>query len=139
MQKTEYEDFKYSIQDVANLYIGCKYTLGEIRDEENIMFKFRLIVERYILPEADEEDTLETHLYYLDTAGFVLKIYKQLKARVKVNIIEEKRGFFGKVKKVYATKVWTVEQLAKMPPGEKEKNGVIVQELLLSKLALMAF
>ena len=74
MQKTVYEDYKYNMQDTGNLYIGAKYTLEEIIDEEMIMFKFRLIVERYILPEADLQDTLETHLYYLEPKSFLVKM-----------------------------------------------------------------
>lgn len=139
MQKTVYEDYKYSMQDVSSLYIGTKYTLSEILEEENITFKFRLVVERYLLPEADLEDTLETHLYYLEAKSFAVKIYKQLKARVKVNVIEEKKSLSGKAKKEYVTRVWTVEQLTGMPPAEKEQRGVVVQELILSKFALMAF
>jgi hypothetical protein len=139
MNKTTYEDYKYCMQDVSSLYIGCKYTLGEILEQENIPFKFRLVVERYILPEADEEDTLETHLYYLPAKSFNVKIYTQLKARVKVNLIQEKRGLSGKGKKAYTTKNLTVEQLAKMPVEEKESVGLVVQELMLSKLALMGF
>ena len=57
-------------------------------------FKFRLIVERYILAEkeVDPEDTLETHLYYLKPDSFLVKIYDRIKARVKINIIEEQKG-----------------------------------------------
>lgn len=139
MQKTVYEDYKYSMQDTASLYVGTKYTLGEILDEENISFKFRLIVERYILPEADMQDTLETHLYYLPKESFNVKIYKQLKAKVKVNIIEEKKSLFGKNKKEYTTKVLSLDELVAMTPKQKEAKGVIIQELILSKLALMAF
>lgn len=139
MHKTVYEDFKYHMQDTGNLYIGSKYTLENIIDEEEITFKFRLIVERYILPEADLQDTLETHLYYLEPKSFLVKIYKQIKAKVKINIIEEKRSFLGGVKKQYTTKMVTVEELAAMPVAEKEAKGVVVQELRMSKLALMAF
>lgn len=139
MQKTVYEDYKYSMQDTASLYVGTKYTLGEILEEENISFKFRLIVERYILPEADMQDTLETHLYYLQPKSFIVKIYKQLKAKVKVNIIEEKKTLFGKNKKEYATKVLSLDELVAMTPQQKEAKGVVVQELIMSKLALMAF
>ena len=87
MQKTVYEDYKYSMQDTSKLYIGAKYTFGEILDNEEIMFKFRLIVERYLLPEIDMEDTLESHLYYLTKQSLAAKIYKQMKARIKINII----------------------------------------------------
>ena len=139
MRKTTYEDYKYNMQDTGNLYIGSKYTLNEIIEEEEITFKFRLVVERYILPEADLEDTLETHLYYLDPKSFLVKIYKQLKAKVKVNIIEEKRSLRGGRKKQYVTKLMKIEELAAMTVAEKEEKGLIVQELILSKLALMSF
>lgn len=139
MQKTIYEDKKYSMQDTGTLYIGAKYTLNEILEEDEITFKFRLIVERYILPEADLEDTLETHLYYLESKSFVVKIYKQLKARVKVNLIEERKSLLGGTKKKYVTKLLKVEELAAMPLEEKKEKGVVVQELCMSKLALMSF
>ncbi|MBE5883089.1 MAG: hypothetical protein E7291_01505 [Lachnospiraceae bacterium] len=139
MRTTVYEDYKYHMQDTGNLYIGAKYTLENILDEEEITFKFRLIVERYILPEADLQDTLETHLYYLEPKSFLVKIYKQLKAKVKINIIEEKRSVLGGSKKQYTTKMIKVEELAAMSVEEKEQKGVVVQELRMSKLALMAF
>lgn len=139
MKKTTYEDYKYSIQDTSKVYIGTKYTLDEILEAEDIPFKFRLIVERYLLPEADLEDTLETHLYYLEPKSFVVKIYKQLKAKVKVNIIEEKRSLFGAGKKQYVTRLMTVDELVAMSKEEKEEKGIVVQELIMSKLALMAF
>lgn len=139
MNKIIYEDGKYTMQDVGTVYIGTKYTLDEILENEEITFKFRLLAERYILPEADREDTLETHLYYLDNKSFVVKIYKQLRAKVKINIIEEKKGLGGKTQKHYTTKVMTVEALTAMTPAEKESAGVVVQELSISKFALMAF
>lgn len=138
MQKIVYEDYKYCLQDTGRLYVGCKYTFAELLEEEEISFKFRLIMERYILPEADLEDTLETHLYYLKPESFLVKIYKQIKAKVKVNVIEEKKSLLGGVKKQYVTKLLTVDQLAAMSPAEKEAKGMVVQELSVSKLAMMA-
>ena len=145
MEKKIYEDYKYSMQDTARLYVGAKYTFRELLDEDEISFKFRLIMERYILPEADREDTLETHLYYLAPDSFLVKIYKQMKARVKVNVIEEKKPFFGGSRgrtahvpeKRYVTKQLTVEELAGIPPAEKERQGCVIQELSVSKLALL--
>ncbi len=139
MQKTVYEEYKYSMQDAGNLYVGTKYTFEELINQEDIPFKFRLVVERYILPEADLEDTLETHLYYLDAKSFLVKIYGQIKAKVKISIIEEKKSLLGGKKKQYVTKMLAVEQLAGMSVAEKEARGVVVQELKMSKLALMAF
>ena len=88
MQKTVYENYKYSLQDTAKVYIGAKYTFAELLEQDEVAFKFRLIVERYILAEkeVDPEDTLETHLYYLKPDSFLVKIYDRIKARVKINI-----------------------------------------------------
>ena len=145
MEKKIYEDYKYSMQDTARLYVGAKYTFRELLDEDEISFKFRLIMERYILPEADREDTLETHLYYLAPDSFLVKVYKQMKARVKVNVIEEKKPFFGGSRgrtahvpeKRYVTKQVTVEELASVPSADKERQGYVIQELSVSKLALL--
>lgn len=137
MQKTVYEDFKYSMQDTGRIYVGSRYTFGELLEAEDIPFKFRLIMDKYILPEADREDTLETHLYYLSPDSFLVKIYQQMKARVKVNVIEEKKTLLGKRKKQYVTRQLSVEELAAIPPARKESQGLVVQELSVSKLALL--
>lgn len=139
MQRTVYEDYKYSMQDVGRLYVGSKYTMGELLDEDDLNFKFRMIVQRYILPESDLSDTLETHLYYLEPGSFLVKVYQQMKARVKVNVIEEKKSLFGQTtQNRYVTKTLTLEQLCAMPPSLKEQKGLVIQELSVSKLALAA-
>ena len=141
MQKTVYENYKYSLQDTAKVYIGAKYTFAELLEQDEVAFKFRLIVERYILAEkeVDPEDTLETHLYYLKPDSFLVKIYDRIKARVKINIIEEKKGIFGRGKKRYVTKELNIRELTAMTPEEKEAKGVVIQEISMSKLALAGF
>ena len=135
MQKTVYENYKYSLQDTAKVYIA------ELLDQDEVAFKFRLIVERYILAEkeVDPQDTLETHLYYLKPDSFLVKIYDRIKARVKINIIEEKKRIFGRGKKRYVTKELNIRELVAMTPEEKEAKGVVIQEISMSKLALAAF
>lgn len=134
-----YEDGKYVMQDVGNLYVGSKYRLEEILEDEEIPFKFRMLVNRYLLPEADPQDTLETHLYYLDKSSFLVKIYRQLKGKVKINCLEQRKKLGGKGEVTeYVTKTLSVEELAAIPPAEKEKRGIVVQELSVSKFALFA-
>lgn len=137
MNQTIYEDYKYSIQDTGRLYVGCKYTFAELLEAEDVLFKFRMLVQKYILPEADSEDTLESHLYYLGPTGFLVKLYGQMKARIKVNIIEERKTPFGKRKREYVTKQLTIEQLTGMTKEEKEACGLVIQEISVSKLALV--
>ncbi len=139
MQKNVYEDYKYVMQDTAFLYVGTKYTLDEIIENEEIPFKFRLIVERYFMPEVSGEDTLETHLYYLPKESFHVKILKQIKARAKVLYLKEKKSLGGRLKKEYCTKLMTMDEVVTLTPEQKEQMGMVIQELKMSKLALMGF
>lgn len=137
MNHTVYEDYKYSMQDTGRVYVGTKYTFAEFLDADEVLFKLRMVVRKYIVPEADLEDTLETHLYYLEPSSFLVKLYGQMKARVKVNVIEEKKKPLGKSKKEYVTRQLTIEQLTGMTKEEKEACGLVIQELSVSKLALL--
>ncbi len=149
MAKTTYEEYKYSLQDVSRIYLGCKYSFMELITNEDLSFKFRMIIEKYILQEVLAETqmsresylngtTLEQHLYYLPADGFIVQIYKQMKARIKVNVIEEKKSLLGRIKKQYVTKTFTIEDLVRMSTDEKKAVGLVIQELSVSKLALMS-
>lgn len=138
MQKTTYDAFKYSMQDSTKLYIGSKYTFAELLEDEDLNFRFRMIVNTYILPQADPEDTLESHLYFLEPDSFLVKIYDRMKARVKVNVIREKRHLFGGRRKEYVTESMTVSELSKLSVKQKEAVGLVVSELAVSKLALLS-
>ena len=87
----------------------------------------------------DAETTLESHFYYLSDKGILFKTYKHIKLKVKINIIEEKKSLFGGSKQVYVTKVLPIQELVAMSPAQKEAKGVVIQEIMCSKLALMAF
>lgn len=139
MHRQYYEDFKYVMQDTYQVYLGTRYTLEEITENEEVPFKFRLIVERYIYEEVDPQTTLESQLYYMEAKGIPFKLYKRLKAKVKYNCVEEKKSFGGKVKKQYTTKTVPIENFAAMSVEEKESISTVVQELILSKMAIMSF
>lgn len=139
MQKQQYEDYKYVMQDTYQLYLGAKYTFDEVVDNEDIPFKFRLIVERYVYQDVDPETTLESHFYYLTDKGLLFKTYKHIKLKVKINILEDKKSLTGKAKRIYTTQIVPISELVKMTPAEKEEKGVVIQEIMCSKLALMAF
>ncbi|MCR5254544.1 MAG: hypothetical protein K6D96_01305 [Acetatifactor sp.] len=134
-----YEDNKYCIQEISTLFLGVKYTLEELLEDENIPAKLQIIFQRYILEDADPEDTLETNIYYLTNKSPALRVYRQLKCKVKINVIEEKKSLFKGKRSEYVTKVVPVDTIAAMSPHEKEKKGLVVSELSISKLAMMAF
>lgn len=130
MSNRVYENYKYVIQDVSQLYVGAKYSFQELVESEEIPFKFRLVVERYIYSELDKDTSLESYFYYLDDKNMSFRIFKQLKTKVKINITENNK---------YITQVVPIEKFAKMSPQEKESQGVVIQEIIVNKLSLMSF
>lgn len=121
------------------MYLGAKYSYAEILQDEMVTFKYKSIVEHYILKDTDPETTLESQLYYMTPEQFSYKTYLQLKARVKVSMLEEKRRLNGKSSVRYVSKVMKLEEFVKMNLAQKKKYGVVVQELVLSKLGIMTF
>ncbi len=132
-------DFKYFMQDTGSLYLGAKYSYAEILGDEMVTFKYKSIVEHYILKDTDPETTLESQLYYMTPEQFSYRTYQQLKARVKVSMLVEKKRLLRGSGVRYASKVMKLEEFVKMNLAQKKKCGVVVQELVLSKLAVMTF
>ncbi len=133
------DDYKYYMQDTGSLYLGAKFSYREILEQEAVNFKYKSIIEHYIFKDTDPETTLESQLYYMTPDQFSYRTYVQLKARVKVCILEEKKRFFGGVRTAYVNRTMKLDELVGMNLAQKKKHGVAVQELMLSKLALMAF
>lgn len=141
MSVQSYEDYKYVMLDTAFLYLGAKYSYGEIIENEDVPFKFRAMVERYILSEMDAETTLESHFYHMDNKEFSYKTYRQMKIKVKVSRLVEKKGFLGlgKGKKVYRSVIIPLDKFVAIPKEEKERNSFLIQEIVVNKLAMMGF
>lgn len=135
----ENRDYKYFMQDTGSIYLGARLSYAEILQDEMVNFKYKSIVEHYIFKDTDPETTLESQLYYMTKEQFSYRTYQQLKARVKISILEEKKGLFGRNKTVYQTKILPLSEFADMNLAQKKAKGVMVQELVLSKLALMSF
>ena len=138
-EEVQNRDFKYFMQDTGSLYLGAKYSYAEILGDEMVTFKYKSIVEHYILKDTDPETTLESQLYYMTPEQFSYRTYQQLKARVKVSMLVEKKRLLGGSSVQYEGKVMKLEEFVKMNLAQKKKCGVVVQELVLSKLGVMAF
>ncbi len=134
-----YEDFKYMMQDVSRIYIGAKYTYRELMQNPEAAFKLKSVIEYYLLKETEPDTSLESDFYYMEPESFSYRTYEQLKAKLKISVLMDKQGKQGQTERVYREKVVSVQELAKMPLAQKKKDGVVVQELILSKLALVSF
>ena len=132
-------DYKYFMQDTSSVYLGAKFSYAEILEQEMVNFKYKSIVEHYILKDTDPETTLESQLYYMTPDQFSYKTYMQLKARVKVCMLVQKKRLLSGEKTVYENKAMKLDELVSMNLAQKKKCGMVIQELSFSKLALMSF
>ncbi|MBD5494489.1 MAG: hypothetical protein HDR12_08990 [Lachnospiraceae bacterium] len=137
----EYQDndFKYFMQDVGNLYMGARYSYKEIIENEMVPFKLKSIIEHYIMKDTQADTTLESQFYYMGGDDFSYKTYMQLKAKVKVCMYVEKKSFLGEKKMVYSNRNIPIDKFVQMNLAQKKKYGVKIQEIAISKLAMMSF
>lgn len=145
---TRYDDFKYVLQDVGSLYLGAGFSYEELLGQELVPFKLKAILSRYVLGEAAPETTLESQFYYLEEGTFLYDVFTQLKIQVKVQEqAPKKRGHwpFGKAdevsgkKYVYQEKVYSLKELAGINLARKKACGMLVREIIVSKLGMMTF
>lgn len=139
MRECQYADYKYIMQDVSNIYLGAKYTYEELTEDEEIPFKIKSLVNRYIKPELEDwAVSLESHFYYMEEKGFAYQTFLQLKTKVKISVLEQKKRFGSKGEPVYASRTLKLQDFVKIPPKEKEEKGILIQEISFSKLVLAA-
>lgn len=136
---TQYEDFKYVLQDTGSISVGAKYTYKELMAHEMVPFKLKAVIEHYIYKEADPETTLESEFYYLEAGNFLYEVFYQLKIKVKVQQQEEVKSLFGKKKPVYKEKLLSLKELTDLNLARKKASGMIIREIVISKLGLMTF
>lgn len=129
------DDFKYYMQDIERYYFGARYNYNELLNNEMVPFKFKTIISKYIKDEVDLDTSLESHLYYMVKDSFDYKLYRQLRLRVRTSQYKDP----SKHEKGFKEKVYTIEQLVKIDKEEKEEKGIIIRELIISKLALFGF
>ncbi len=147
---TRYDDFKYVLQDVGSLYLGAGFSYEELLAQELVPFKLKAIVSQYILKEAAPQTTLESQFYYLEEGTFLYEVFSQLKIRIKVQEQVPKKqrrlplggkssGRGREEKYIYQEKVYTLKELAGINLARKKACGILVREIIVSKLGMMTF
>lgn len=132
-------DFKYILQDAGAVYVGARYSYAELLEEEMAAFKLKTIISHYILKDVDASSTLESHFYYMTEDSFSYQTFRELKVKVKVSIPGEKKSLTGKVRSYYKDKIYTLKELADLNLARKKQMGIIIREIIFSKLGLMTF
>lgn len=139
MAEYQNDDFKYFMQDVSHLYLGACFSYAELMEHEMVPFKLKSIIEHYIMKDTQPDTTLESQFYYMTPDQFSYRTFQQLKVKVKFCLLTEKSSLSGKKKMVYQDRTIPLAQFAEMNLAQKKKYGVKIQEIVLSKLAVMAF
>ena len=109
------EDFKYCMQDMERDYFGARYTYQELMQNELVPFKFKTIIERYLVRDIDRDTSLESHFYHMTKENPEYRVYRQLKARVRVTQIKNRKSSQTE----YTEKVYTLEQLTALSQEKK--------------------
>lgn len=120
-------DFKFVIQEFSKTMIGARYTYRELMSAERVPFKFQTIVQRLIIPYADENMMIGEHLMHISRDDANFRIFNELKTKI--------RAAVPKGNGEYALKDITVAEVADSPLPE----GSVIQEISFSNLALMGF
>lgn len=137
MQNSQYEDFKYVIQDVTQVYIGARFTYGELQERDDIPFKLRAIIAHYILKETAADTTIAEHAFLVKDTDLSYLVWKQMKVRFKVYEWREPDG--KKIKKAgYVSSYYTVDEMLKREEYGAMGKKTIVEEISFKKLALMS-
>lgn len=139
MIQKRYDDYKHVMQDTGNLYLGAKFNYSELIEDEDVPFKFKMIIERYLLKDIEQETTLESQFYFMEPTGFEFECFKHLKTKVKVSMLVEKKNLFGKTKTHYQDHVYGISEFVKLGEEWKKKHGIYIQEIMISKLSMMTF
>ena len=134
-----YEEFKYMLQDVNRIYIGAKYTYRELMEHPETAFKFNSVIEHYLLKDTDPDTSLESDFYYMRPDSFSYRTYEQLKVKCRISVLTEKKGRGSTPERVYREQTLSLQELAAIPSAQKKKDGIVVQEIILSKIALISF
>lgn len=134
MEYTNERDFKYVMQDTSHVFMGGRMTYEDMMTWEDVPFKIKAIINKHFA-EKGESGLVET-IGILSEEDFRYQILKQLKIKMKAGIYKNQKNLFGKETKRYVSRTYHLDEYIQLVKTEKE---VITEEVIFSKLAMMAF
>ena len=131
----ENRDFKYVMHDLTNLYIGAKYTYNELLVLDEVPFKLKTLISRFILKEVDGDTKIEDHIFYLKETDMSYQIYKEMKTKFRLNVWKDEND--GVKKPGYKSASYRITDIIANEELMRKKDITIVEELHITKLGLM--
>ncbi len=123
-------DYKHVIREMSKTMIGARFSYGEVVANERIPFKFQTIVDRYILPYEDANETIAEHMKKMTPDDKNYRVYEALRTNIRFYRPKTKGSGYEEV-------VYPVNEFVANHSGEQEK--ILIQEIVISNLALTAF
>ena len=137
MEEFSTQDFKYVIQDTNCVYFGKELTYAEMVDKDDVPFKFKAVISAHIARDTDLNRKMTDHILQISEEEFSYRIYEQLKLTVRVYYRTQKKGFGGKMKEKWIHKACSLRQFCNEYRGQVESGDMMIEDLSISKLALM--
>ncbi len=129
----ENRDFKYVLQDVSKVYIGAKFTYQEMMEEEAVPFKLKAILSHYILKEVAGDTTPENHIFFIRDTDISCLVYRQLKAKFKLDFpVRTPRGTWQ-----YKSGYHTIDEILEKEDWRAKRDEIIVEEMVVTKMHIM--
>ena len=120
------------------------YTLGtseeyeEMLKSEEIPYKWKAIIRHYLLKETSPDTTMENHIFFMKEDDFAYETFQELKASFKMSVWIEADGKRHKHGH-YESREYKISEIVQSEELHRKMDTIIVEELHLTKLALMMF
>lgn len=131
----ENRDFKYVMHDLTNLYIGAKHTYNELLISEEVPFKLKTLISRFFTREVDGNTKIEDHIFYLKETDMSYQIYKEMKAKFRLNVWKDESD--GVKTPGYKIRTYRITEIVGNEELMKKRDITIVEEVHITKLGLM--
>lgn len=132
----ENRDFKYVMHDMTNLYIGAKYSYDELLVSDDVPFKLKTLISRFILREVAGSTTIENHIFYLKETDMSYQIFKEMKAKFRLSVWKDETD--GVKKPGYKSETYRITEIIGNEELMRKKDITMVEEMHITKLRLMA-
>lgn len=129
------QEYKHIVQDITNLYIGGRCTYNELMDRDDVPFKLKTIMARFMLREVDGDTTLENHFFHMEKNSMSYMLYQKMKVKLLLNVFYEDGA--GKNKPGYRIDEFTMDQLIGDADIMANKDVTFLTEIRIKKISMM--
>ncbi|MDE7321276.1 MAG: hypothetical protein K2N73_00860 [Lachnospiraceae bacterium] len=133
------DDFKYVIQDTGCVYFGRELTYDEVMNRNDVPFKFKAVINAHIARDTSLDSRMTDHILKMTEEAFSFRIYEQLRLTIRICYKEQKRCINGKTRDKWVHKSCLLRQFCGEYRDKVNGGSVMIEEISISKLALMAF